>query len=70
MTRIYRIAANVSWWLGVLGLIWAMALRLAPHLADKLNTSSRGWLIWAGALFLCSLASREMERSASAMTTA
>jgi hypothetical protein len=65
MTRIYSTVANVSWWLGLLSLIWAVIVRVAPQFAGRMHTTSRGWLIGAGAVFLCSIASREMERSAS-----
>ncbi|MFQ5818130.1 MAG: hypothetical protein ACE5H2_09295 [Terriglobia bacterium] len=62
MTYLYRILVGTCWGLGVLSLGAAMILKLAPVWAEMLNTPPRGGLIFASALFLCALATREMQR--------
>ena len=59
---IYRILVGACWGLGFLSLIAAVALKLMPRLTEMVNTTPRGGLIFASALFLCALATREMER--------
>lgn len=62
MVRIYRILAGSCWGLGLLSLVAAVTLKLIPTWAERLNTAPRSGLILASALFLCVLATREMER--------
>ncbi len=62
MSRAYRVLIGVSWGLGLLSLALGATLRLLPSLAERMNTTPRGGLILAGVLFLCALATREMER--------
>ena len=66
MTRIYRMIVAISWGLGVLSTLIGVALKLAPSLAERFNTTPRAGVIMAGTLFLCALATREMERASSA----
>lgn len=65
MARIYRTVFEVCWGLGVLGLLAAIVLKLAPTLALRLGTSPRGGLALAAVLFLCALATREMGKATS-----
>lgn len=65
MARIYRMVFEVCWGLGVLSLLAAIVLRLAPTLALRLATSPRGGLLLAGVLFLCALTTREMSKASS-----
>ncbi len=65
MARIYRILVGVSWGLGLLSMMVGAVLKLVHGWAAAWNTSPRGGMIFAGTLFLCALATREMERSVS-----
>lgn len=62
MARLYRILVESCWGLGVLSLLVAVVLKLAPAWAEMVRAAPRGGLILAGVLFLCVLATREMER--------
>ncbi len=63
MSRFYRFLVSVSWALGVLSLIVGVVFRLVPALSVKTTFTPRGGIILAGALFLCALATRAIERS-------
>ena len=63
MSGVYRLLANTSWGLGVLGTVAGVVFKVAPVLQDKTSFSAHSAVILAGALFLCSLASREMGRA-------
>ncbi|MBI4460432.1 MAG: hypothetical protein HY648_10290 [Acidobacteria bacterium] len=63
MTNLYRMILGASWSLGVLCLIAAVALELVPGWRDVVHIDSRGMLIAASALFLCTLATREIQRT-------
>lgn len=62
MARIYRMLAGSCWGLGLLSLMAAVALKLIPAWAERFDMAPRGGLIFASALFLCALATCEMER--------
>jgi uncharacterized membrane protein len=62
MTQIYRIVCKLSWALGLLSILAAVVIKLA-HLEARVTVSSHTAFIVAGAFFLCSIASREMERT-------
>lgn len=62
MSRIYRILLEACWGLGVLSLGVAVVLKLVPAWAEMVRGTPRGGLVLAGVLFLCVLATREMER--------
>jgi len=65
MARIYRLVFEVCWGLGVLSLLAAIVLKLAPTLVLRLGTSARGGLLLAAVLFLCALTTREMGEASS-----
>ena len=63
MVGIYRLVANVSWWLGVVNLIAGLLIRLVKPSGISLlgPLTSRSFLAFAGVLFLCTLATTAME---------
>ena len=63
MTKIYRVVSQLSWALGLLGLLAAVVLRLSGNLVERTGLSPRGALEFVIALFLCVLATREAERT-------
>ena len=65
MARLCRSLIRVCWGLGLFCMLAGVLIRLAPNVAQKTALESRGVLIFAGVLFLCALATREMERTVS-----
>lgn len=65
MSRVYRSLIGVCWALGLLCMVAGAVLRFVPIFAERFALSPRGGLILAAVLFLCALATREMERPAS-----
>ena len=65
MLHLYRMFIKVCWGLGLVSTVIAVLLKLAPTLAKRFHTEPHAGLIFAGVLFLCALATREMERAAS-----
>jgi len=61
MNRVYRILVEFCWAAGLLGLLVSVIARFLPSVAEGVAISPRGALIFACALFLCTLATREME---------
>ncbi len=61
MTRLCRILVELCWAGGLLALLTALVVRFVPSWAELVGVSPRGGLIFASALFLCTLATREME---------
>lgn len=61
MATLYRILVEFCWAAGVLAMLWAVVLRLVPALNQIAVVTPEGVLIFAGTLFLCTLATREME---------
>ena len=64
MTRAMRLIGDITYWLGLIGMVVSVVVRLVPSLAARSPLPPRGGLIMAGCLFLCTLASREMEKTA------
>ena len=64
MTQIYRIIFQLSWVLGLLSILIAVAIKLL-HLEAKVTVTSHTMFIIAGTLFLCALATRAAERTPS-----
>lgn len=62
MTSIYRIVILLSWILGLLSLGVAVISKLA-HLAPKLKVGPGTFLLAASTFFLCTLATRALDRS-------
>ncbi len=67
MAGVYRGVSKVSWVLGVISLVLGLLPRLVRVWADAVDWSysTRGALLLAAVLFLCTLATREMERAGS-----
>lgn len=63
MARIYRFLVTVFWGVGLLSILGGVVLKLVPSWAERLSTSPRGGLIFAGVLFLAALTTREMEKA-------
>ena len=64
MASVYRMLVGVSWGLGLLSMVLAVLLTLAPGWGERFNTSPHGGLVLAGVLFLCALATRDLEKPA------
>lgn len=62
MPQIYRLVTQVSWVLGLLSMLAALLIKLL-HLEPKVNVAGSNVILGAAALFLCVLATREMQRS-------
>ena len=62
MTQIYRIVIRLSWALGLLSILAGVLVKLLK-LESRLTISARAGFVLAGALFLCALATREMQRA-------
>jgi hypothetical protein len=54
-----------SWGLGLITTLFAVLLKLAPSLEDTFTTRSHFVLLFAAVLFLCAMATGEMERAMS-----
>ena len=65
MARLCRSLFELCWVVGWLSMLTGVLFRLVPILTKKTTLDSRGGLIFAGVLFLCALATREMERTVS-----
>jgi hypothetical protein len=65
MAAMYRRLIGLCWGVGLLMTVAALVVRLVPVLEQRSNPSPRGLLILAGVLFLCALATGEMERGPS-----
>lgn len=61
MARVYSVIVEACWGLGVLSSLVAVATKLFPSWAAMMRTTPQGGLILASTLFLCALATREME---------
>jgi hypothetical protein len=66
MAGMYRRLIGICWGVGLLLTVAAIVVRLVPVLSERSNLSARGLAIMAGVLFLCALATGEMERGPSA----
>ena len=60
MAQLQRLLVPLSWAGGLISLLMAMAERIAPRLYQLIHIEPRAWVTFAIALFLCSLATREM----------
>jgi len=63
MSKVYHWVLGVSWVLGVISLVGSLVLRLLPSLEKTLGVTTRGGIILAAVLFLCTLASGEAGRT-------
>jgi hypothetical protein len=64
MTQIYRIVFQLSWALGLLSILAAVVIKLFG-LSARLSIAPHIGFVVASALFLCALATREMQRTQS-----
>ena len=66
MTKVYPVLRKVCWGLGVISLILGLLLKIVTlfTLVDW-RYSTRGAILLAAVLFLCALATREMEHPGS-----
>ena len=62
MPQFYRLVTQVSWLLGLLSMLAALLIKLL-HLEARVNVAGSNAILGAAALFLCVLATREMQRS-------
>jgi hypothetical protein len=66
MTKVYPVLRKVCWGLGVISLILGLLLKIVTSLtAVYWRFSTRGAILLAAVLFLCVLATREMEHTGS-----
>lgn len=64
MAALYRFVGTVSWWVGVLSLVAGFVMKFVrPTGIHSLGVIPHNLLFFAGVLFLCTLATRTMERS-------
>jgi predicted membrane channel-forming protein YqfA (hemolysin III family) len=63
MTPLLRLVFQLSWWLGVLGIVAAVLVKLL-QVEQRFNVTGHTLFLVAGTFFLCALATREMQRSA------
>jgi hypothetical protein len=62
MARLYSIIVELCWGLGVLSGVAAVLIKLVPSWSPMTNASPTGGLLLSSTLFLCALATREMEQ--------
>jgi hypothetical protein len=62
MTQILRIVFTLSWWLGLLSMVAAVIVKLG-QLEQRLTITGHTLFLVAGTLFLCALATREMQKA-------
>ena len=60
MTQIYRLIAQLCWFLGLLSIVAAVVIKFA-HLAGTVAIAPHTGFEVAAALFLCALATRAMQ---------
>ncbi len=60
MTQIYRLIAQLCWFLGLVSILAGVVIKLA-HLAGTLAIAPHTGFEVAAALFLCALATRAMQ---------
>ncbi len=66
MIGFFRIVSGITWGLGILSLIGGIVLRLAAQWGQAhWNASARGAVIFAAALFLCTIATRALAQQSS-----
>jgi hypothetical protein len=64
MTQILRLVFQLSWWLGLLSIIAAVVVKLL-QMEQKVRVTGHTLFLVAGAFFLCTLATRAMQKSQS-----
>jgi hypothetical protein len=61
MTQIYSLVFRLSWFLGLLSILAAVVIKLL-QLEARVRVTGHTMFIVAAALFLCALATREMQK--------
>jgi hypothetical protein len=62
MAQILRLVFQLSWWLGLLSMVAAVAVKLL-QLEMKFAVTGHTLFLVASTFFLCALATREMHRT-------
>ncbi len=62
MTQVLRIVFQLSWWLGLLSMVVAVVVKLL-RVEQRLTVTGHTLFLVAGTLFLCALATREMQKA-------
>ena len=65
MSQLYNTLGRVSWALGIVTMLGGVVLKVMPAWSSRFDVSPHGIEVFAGALFLCVLASRDLGRSTS-----
>lgn len=65
MAQLYNALGRISWALGMVTMLGGVILKVMPSWGKRIDASPHGIEVFAGALFLCVLASRELGRSTS-----
>lgn len=65
MTQFLRMVFTLSWWLGVLNILAAVVVKLLQA-ESRVHVTAHTLFLVAGTFFLCTLATREMQRARSA----
>ncbi len=63
MARVYRTLMDVCWALGIVCMLVGVVFKFSPDLMRRFGTEPRGFLIFAGVLFLCAIATRAVGRT-------
>jgi len=63
IAQIYMRMSRIMWGLGMGSMLASVVLKASPHWSGKLSVSPHGVLDFAGVLFLCALATREVQRT-------
>jgi hypothetical protein len=61
MTQIYSLVFRLSWFLGLLSILAAVVIKVL-QLENRARVTGHTMFLVAGALFLCALATREMQK--------
>ena len=66
MAALYKLVLNLSWWLGVVCLVVGTLVKVAKPSGFQLfgTVTAHGVLFFACTLFLCTLATRAIDRAA------
>ena len=60
MSQLYNSLSRISWALGIATMLGGVVLKVVPDLGKRVEATPHGIVIFAGVLFLCALATREI----------
>ena len=63
MAKFYRSIVEICWALGMVSMVCGAILHFVPVLMTRFNTEARGTLIFAGVMFLGTIATRAVGRT-------